>query len=61
MNEQRDVRIGDEVVGFLGGGIGGHDDGWAGRKRRRGKVGIVHEGDMWRLRGAGGEMELKRG
>lgn len=34
------------MVGFTGGRIGGHDDGWEWVKRGRGEVGIGHERDV---------------
>ena len=30
MHEEGDVGVGDEVVGLLRGGVGGHDDCWGG-------------------------------
>ena len=34
------------MVGFTGGRVGGHDDGWEGVIGGRGEVGIGHEGDV---------------
>lgn len=50
------------MVGFTGGRVGGHDDGWEWVIGSRGEVGIGHEGDV---RGevfvACSEMELEDG
>lgn len=58
VDQQRDVWIRDEVEGFLGGWIGGHDYGGRGRVGGGGEVGVVHEGDVWEVTGACCEMEL---
>ena len=46
MDEEGDSGVGEEMVGFTGGRIGGHDDGWEWVKRGRGEVGIGHERDV---------------
>ena len=43
MDEEGDSGVGEEMVGFTGGRVGGHDDGWEGVIGGRGEVGIGHE------------------
>ena len=58
VHQERDTRVGDEIQGLFGGWIRGHDDGRVRRERRRGKVGIVHEGDVRKEVSTGSEVEL---
>lgn len=63
MDKKGDIGVGEQVEGFLGGRVGGHDDGWACRELLEvevvgGKVGVVHEGDMGDVFSAGGEVKL---
>lgn len=46
MDEEGDTGIGKEVVGFAGGGVGGHDDCWVRVEGGGGEVGVGHEGDV---------------
>lgn len=43
VDEEGDSGVGEEMVGFTGGRVGGHDDGWEGVIGGRGEVGIGHE------------------
>ena len=62
VNEEGDAGVGDQVRCFLGGRIRRHDDDGSGVERRRGEVGVIHEGDMRKESVTGGEVELdKRG
>ena len=74
VGEEGDVGVLEEIEGFLGGGVGGHDDEGTGGEAGAGvgmwiggvvegvggEVGVVHEGDMGPVVGAGGEVELRR-
>lgn len=52
------MRVLDEVDGFLGGGVGGHDNARRGGEWAGWQEGVVHEGDMGIERVACCEMEL---
>ena len=61
VDEQRDTRIGEEVLGLEGARVGGHDDGGARVPVIR-EEGVVHQGDVRSRRsgmrgGDGGEMQ----
>jgi len=47
VDEEGDVRVGDQVERLLRGGVGGHDYGWGGGVGRRREVRIIHERDVW--------------
>lgn len=46
VDQDRDMRVLDEVDGFLGGGVGGHDDGRCGSEWGGSEEGVVHERDV---------------
>lgn len=46
VHEDGDVRVFDQVDGFLGGGVGGHDDAGRGGKWGGWEEGVVHQGDV---------------
>ena len=46
VNEQRDSRVVYEIQSFLRRGICSHDDDGVGVERRRGKVCVVHKGNV---------------
>ena len=58
VDEQGDVWVGDEVIGFLGGRVGCHYYRRRAAVWRGGEVGVVHEGDMGEVVGACCEMKL---
>lgn len=47
VDQERDPRVREEVVGLAGRGVGGHDDGRVGVVGSRREVGVGHEGDVW--------------
>lgn len=48
MNQERDTRVGQEMVCLARCGVGGHDNGRVGVKGGGRKVGIGHQRDMRR-------------
>jgi hypothetical protein len=60
MNQQRDVRIRDQVQGFLGRRVGCHYYCRCGRIWAVGKVGVVHQGNVRKEIRASGKVKLRR-
>lgn len=59
MNQERDLGIGHEMVGFAGGGVRGHDNRRVRVERSRGEVGIGHERNVRSEAVACCQMKLK--
>jgi len=59
VDEERDVRVGDNVGRLARGGVRRHDNDGAGRVGRRGEVGVVHEGNVGDVVGSGREVKLQ--
>jgi len=59
VDEERDSRIRNEVVGLLRFRVGGHDDDGRRCEGCRGQVGVVHQRDMRNLIMARRQVELR--